>query len=53
MRTIEVRPLGIGLILVILAVICFALATMSAPSLGRINWMALGLFFWALSSIIP
>jgi|GEM_PF-3197005 len=53
MRTIEVRPLGIGLILTILAVVCFAVATIGAPQLSKVNWIALGLFFWSLASVIP
>jgi hypothetical protein len=38
-------------ILTCIAVLCFLLAGVRARS-GRINWIGLGLFFWALAGLI-
>lgn len=40
----------VRLVLMVLAIICFALATVGIPS--RVNLEALGLMFWALSCVI-
>lgn len=41
----------INLILEILAVICFFVAAIGVP-VSRVNLIALGLFFWLLSSMV-
>jgi hypothetical protein len=41
--------------LLLLAVICFAVAVVAhfVPKLGFLPWIALGLFFWALTAFLP
>lgn len=39
-------------ILLILALICFASATLSWPTQARLNTTALGLFFWVLHLLV-
>jgi len=41
----------VGTILVILAIVCFFLAGIGV-GLQRVNLMPLGLFFWALSTVV-
>jgi hypothetical protein len=40
----------VGLVLLIIALICFVLAALGIAT-GRLNAMAAGLFFWALSTL--
>jgi hypothetical protein len=43
--------MSLSLILLILAFVCFVLATIPVPT-GRISTVALGLAFWVLSILI-
>jgi hypothetical protein len=43
--------MNIHLVLLFLALFCFLLAAVGIPT-GRVNNIAVGLFFWVLSAII-
>lgn len=43
--------LTVGLLLIILALVCFLLAAIGV-SAGRVNLIAAGLFLWLLSTLI-
>lgn len=43
--------MGLDLVLLIIAALCFIVAALGLP-VNRINLVALGLFFWVLSTII-
>lgn len=40
------------LVLLIVAMFCFLLAAVGVPQTGRVNLVALGLFFWVLSILV-
>lgn len=42
----------LDLVLMILALICFAVAAFWQPATPRFNLVAAGLFFWALTSVV-
>lgn len=42
----------IGLVLLVVALICFILGAINTPRLAPLNWVSLGLFFWVLSILI-
>lgn len=42
----------ITVVLLLLAAICFLLAAVGVP-LPRVNLVALGLFFWVLTALLP
>jgi hypothetical protein len=44
--------LSIGVVLMILAMVCFLVAALGGPWNNRFNLVALGLFFWALAIVL-
>lgn len=44
--------LSAHIVLLIAALLCFLLAACGLPQSGRVNLVALGLFFWVLSILV-
>ena len=43
---------SVQVLLLALALVCFLLGTFGVPQSGRVNVVALGLFFWVLSILV-
>lgn len=44
--------MSVAIILLIMALVCFIMTAISAPSLGRVNWLGLGLTFCVLAELL-
>jgi hypothetical protein len=43
---------SVRVLLLVVAALCFILAACGVPQSGRVNLVALGLFFWVLSILV-